>query len=320
MSQLFVSSHVGLGDQVYMLPFIRQLALRHKVFVATAWPEIYQLDDSHIALVPVDRNLRTQKDNLRRVGNTVNWSKQPTGPEARVVPLSYAIGLIREKRSVYEALLEQTAKIEPCGLDDLDFTLSLPKPDSTAMFAKLLKSRKPLALFRPPTRRKEWDCPARNPAREIWEPLLTRLRKTHHVHWVGFLETGAEELDGLQQSDVRGQDTLSMHGELSWTEMAFLMWAADVCVCPPCNWIPLGLAIGARVFCVFGGHVPPSALVCPQMIRYEGQWTAVAPEPFCFCVDNRHSCNKTLDRMKALRALERVLTSSRKLPSFARRA
>lgn len=302
---LYIKSHAGLGDQVYMRPFVLWLASRPGFIVslATSWPELYW-DHPEVRLVPVDRGLRTQADNLKRTKYDL-WSPEPTGLDVELLNLTYAPGF-KEKQDVYKTLLKQTCRFSPAGYDDLDTTFDVPpvyvedpRPEDCP---------KPLALFHPPSRRAEWDCPSRNPDPNIWDPILRRVRRTHHVHWVGFLAKGKEWSDYTPRNPSEAKhDTFAMNGELSWIQIASLMRRADVCISPVGNWLPLGLAVGARIFMPFGGHVPPEILVHRRMIQYEGQWHAVAPDPFCFCVLNLHQCKKAIPYLKVMGTLERAL-------------
>lgn len=314
---LWVNSHVGLGDQVYMRPFVNWFSQFQPTAVSTSWPELYW-DNPKVMLIRDHKNLRTQHDNIDRVelrhkkGDKDIWAPVPQGAEVQVIKLSYTTDLVSKKRNVFEALATSAAAgINTANLfvlEHLGFALQLP-PDTDYWNPSPIidGKRKPLALLRLPTRRKEWDCPARNPEAKVWGPIIERLKETHHVHGIAFLKDHEEWLDGCPAYYC---DTVTLNGELRWTEMAAMMQIADICVCSPSNWIPLGLAVGAKLFCVFGGHVSPNALVHKAMIQYPNQWEYVAPEPFCFCVNNRHTCNKNIPQSRLLPVLENALSSS----------
>lgn len=305
MKALRINTHIGLGDQVYMRPFIRALVAlnQYSVYLDTSWPELWW-DTPKLKLIPKDQGLRTQRDNLQRT-QFANWCPPAKALKPENVILTYNKGLSTRKGNIPNHLLDV---VKPYGVESLeqcDFKYE-PPPQTRWIDPRPKGCKKPLALFHPPTRRKEWDCPSRNPHPEIWLPIIKQLRKAHHIHWVAFLKEGQEWLDnGLIGDSVHSpQDTLTIKGELTWMEMAAMMQLADVCVSPPGNWIPLGLAVGANVFIPFGGHVPPEALVDPCLIQYKGQWSAPAPKPFCFCIQNKHVCpNKKIEIAELLQAL-----------------
>jgi len=297
-----ISTHVGLGDQVYMRPFVLALAdSGHEVYLGTPWPELYW-DRPDVLLVPVHRGLRTQEENVRRSGR--RWAEFPVGDDTTTINLTYTPHLVLH-RPVVQALLHETRQLIPLQLENLNFQLPLP-PDCMRSLWPVCD--KPLAVFRPPTLRREWLCPARNPDPSLWGPLLQRLRETHHIHWVASTKDGEEWIEGGLQPDPR--DTATLHGELSWVSMAWMMKLADLCVGPVGNIIPLGLAVGARIFVLFGGHLPPSMLVHPRMEQYKGQWNHVAPTRFCFCIQNKHACNKHIPISTMLQELEKALDRS----------
>jgi len=302
-----------------MRPLVTFLAQQAPVAISTPWPELYW-DNEHVLLVRDHKNLRTQQDNIARAefvhkrGEKNIWIPTPQGPEIQVLKLSYTQALVSKKKNVFEALIESVRTIRSVKADQLDFRFDIP-PSTIRVDPRLFDGcpRKPLALFKLPTCRKEWNCPARNPDPRLWGPLLIELRKTHHIHGVGFLKHGEEWLDGCT---IEHCDSMSLYGELRWTEMAAMMKLADICVCAPSNWIPLGLAVGAKLFCVFGGHVAPNALVHSGMIQYVNQWEYVAPDPFCFCVNGKHSCFKQIPVSKALSALKKALCTARPLTTL----
>lgn len=297
MKPLHISSHVGLGDQVYLRPFVLELARRRRVYLDTAWPELYW-NERHVGLVPRDQNLRTQRDNLRRCRQSIEdlWSPLPGGLEQ--MNLSYTSDLLAKRRGVTESLRRQAR------VWSFDFTLPVAPwwiTDAQKVLERLDLGGRGLCIIRQPTVRREWAAPARNPEPGVLHQVVSQLRDELFFLAIGHTHPRLEVLDGHK---LRA-DAEFLDGELHWTTVAGLMRIADVCVSGPCFMLPLGIALRTPTVIVFGGHVPSRLLASEQMGLEH--YTAIEPDPFCFCNDKGHrTCNKTVDLYKVLAAVRKA--------------
>lgn len=264
---MIVRGHVGLGDQIYYRPYLDQLK---GVTVATPWPELWR----GYKVIREDRGLRTHKINADAQSASV-WSSDG----GREVCLSY----VRDLRtcSIPDSLARQTgvtlAKSEFRIRADWD----CPKIPGK------------VALFHPPTIRKEWAAPARNPHHEYMEAILRWLKDDGYTTVsIGHVDPRHETMVGNYRCDYE-----YMRGELHYTAVLSLIARADLVVSAPGFFVPACLALKARCLIVFGGHVPPRILIGD--LAHDG-WHHVAPSPFCFCVDRGHDCEKSIpmDRLR----------------------
>lgn len=292
MKQIWIDGHVGLGDQIYMRPFILELSKSADVWLSTAWPEMYW-DVDHIHFVACDHGLRTQRENIGFANCT--WEKPPRSAIRQ--KLFYTRDLVDRDIPIMQSLERQTEQ---------KAELSLPiKPSWLAaanQFIEHLNPKKPLALVHPPTIRLEWAAPSRNPKPEYIEELTTSSKSRFHWHAISYLSAGAEH----PVSDKGAWHSQTIFGELHWTTIAALMTLASVSVSAVGFFLPLAAAIKAKAFFVFGGHVKPELLISETMRRF---CHYVAPEPFCNCKDRLHACNKTIQQERLHAAFETCVSS-----------
>lgn len=271
---LVTRAHVGLGDQIYYRPFVERLDA--DVWMPTPWPELWE--GTGVRPVREDKGLRTQARNAARAPEDA-WCVPPA--DAGHVELRYTPDL-RSGRSIFESIRRQTR----INLSEPGFRIGTPWP------IPRLPGRK-VAVFHPPTVRKEWAAPSRNPKPEYLQAILRWLKDDGYtVIGVGFLEAGEEELVGRYEFDIA-----FMGGELHYTTLLSLIAMADLVVSGPGFFVPACLATKGRCLIVFGGHVSPHLLV--DDMAHDG-WHHVAPEPFCHCLNRRHDCHKDIgaDRLR----------------------
>lgn len=262
-AELFINGMHGLGDNIYMRAFVRQFP---GAYVATPWPELYS--DLDVRCVRPLTTLRTQVKNLKRTD--YEWHPAP-----KIVKRAIQV---RYRGPILEAM---SALFGVSPVFDL--------PD----FPTPLVSDKPIALIRPPTVRKEWPNPARNPKGEYIAQAARMLRRRgYFVVSVADIEPGQEWLDGpLPEADVYIHD-----GRLSVAELLGLFRYARVAV-GGVGWIvPASLATRTPLYCVLGGNGGYNA---PEIIASRDYVNAdhiefAEPTLFCRCRDNLHNCKKDI--------------------------
>lgn len=283
---IYISSHKGLGDQIYMRPFVRALAKTQEVYLTTAWPDLY--DEDSVKLVAYEGQLRTQSENVRAQAD-----RFVPAPNHRAFAPSYSTALVNKRAGGLIQALEKDFLVP--FLPDL-FRW---QPPTSGRVDQICEGSK-ILLYRLPTVRKEWPAPARNPDPAVMHWFLDRAWKEgYKIISVAHLAPGEEEPAGPMVYD------LAFHyGQLSYSEIAYLMQRADLVLSPVGFPLPMGLAVGANLLVPFGGTVPSSWLTDPRMDL--SRYTPVEPDPFCFCVKKNHDCHKQIPRSKLEEAWQKA--------------
>jgi hypothetical protein len=275
---LFLRGPWGLGDSIYVRPFIAAQAAQREVYLETPWPELYT--DVPVRLVRGARQLRTQMRNLARQQNT-QWHRPPEN--AQTVALGY--GAQELVTSNVAAIMER--KLPPIKAPppvwDLPDMGKCPFDTGDA----------PLAIVRPVMRRVEWDNEARNPYPEYIHEIAADLkRRGYAVVVICDIKHNYEWVDG---GTLPPHNLALTRGELSVRQLLASVRDAAVVV-GPVGWIvPAAVALQTRTFVVLGGNGgmnAPERLFDPRMdIKRIGFAT---PERFCLCTDMRHRCDKRI--------------------------
>ena len=279
---------VGLGDQVYMRPFVLDAVLQGlQTFLYTPWPELYWHVEGQLGLIPEHHGFRTQQANVE-AQPPGRWTSPPR--YSRFIDLNYTPWTHRQEGTIIDAMLSRW------GVGEIDFSLPVaPAWEDSAqrVLDGLDLGGRQLCLVYLPTVRHEWYVPARNPKPEYLRMLLEKHRERFFYLGVSWVAEGQEMIDG----DYPVIDAQFIHGELHYTVLAALARQASMVLTHPNFMVPLGAAVGARMFVLYGGFTRPSLTLDPRMgletVRY------VAPEPFCHCVEGSHNCVKDipLDRL-----------------------
>lgn len=285
MPATYFASYAGLGDHLYMRPFVLAKAESSDdpVYVMTPWPRAY--DHPGVRFVRMKTPLRTQLANMQSLSDKV-WSELPSEFD-RITPNYMTWALQPADGTTITAGLEKQMGFAP-GFFSLTVNEVWKRNALRALTSAGYEGDRPLCLFHPTTIRKEWMCPARNPDARYMQQLFARISERWFTLAVGWLEPHQEELYMPQLS----YSAEYMHGQLHWTTIAALMQIADLVVTAPGFMTPLGCAVGARMFTVFGGHIPPTVLFDERMGLERIGWAA--PKDFCYCVQGRHQCNKEI--------------------------
>lgn len=274
---LFVDGMRGLGDNIYQRPFVAAAAQVRRVWISTPWPELYA--DLPVRFVKTNTELRTQAENEARQPAD-RWS-DPPAHAVRVRP-SYAGEALR-RGSIFRAM-ERAFGIRPAAFDLPDMG---PSP---------VTSKRPVAVIRPVTVRREWRNEARNPRPEYLYWIARQLRRTHHVVVVAHLKSGEEWPDG----ELPAHHQALTAGELDVRQMLALVRDADVSVGGVGWLVPAAVALKARAFIVLGGqggHNSPDKITDPRMDVSRIGWAT--PAAYCRCDAMLHRCNKLIPDLAA---------------------
>jgi len=278
MSNVYVPGYLGLGDNIYLRPTIRELKKRFdQVYVRTPWPEVFE--DLDIFPVKPVTNLRTQNKNIEKQNI---W--YDVRPDAIRIDPRYSISTYRDGMNPCQAFERAVPSTEfnfdmPTYLDERARELSQDWGD--------------FAIIRPCTVRKEWAAPARNCDPDYIKTCTLELR--------GRCITTIEisDVDGVNECyegvDNPCYETFSK-GQLSPMLIASLMKLAVVTVAPVGFVLPMGIAVGAPTFNIFGGYLSPDVMVDDRMDL--SNYGFAAPDPFCSCYNRNHkSCHKSISKL-----------------------
>lgn len=266
-----------------MRPFVRKIAQTQDVWLTSPWPDLYR-DEPRVHLVRYKGSLRTQRKNADRQAARYG---PPHKSAKRAVP-TYSQDILARRRSVVRSLEVHFGLSFEQGLFRWE-----PPAEAKERAAEIIAGRQ-VCLYRLPTLRSEWLCRSRNPDREVMRWLFQKAMETHHVIAIADLLPKQEWLDVEEEEWPEAY----LHGEIDYAVIAALMQQADIVLAPVGFTLPMGLAVGARLLTVFGGHAPSDWLT-------EGldrtSYVPLAPLSFCFCNQMDHNCGKgiTLEQREA---------------------
>jgi len=279
---LYIGGYIGLGDTIFFRPFIRSATTRYKVWLATAWPELFT--DLPVKFSKPRENRRTQNKNIQRQPSRI-WCSPPTRSRSHSrsrVKLMYNGDTIKQHGSIIKAIEHSLP------LADGNFVFDLPD-----MGPSPVSVDKPIALVRPVTARREWFNPARNPDPTYIYEVAAALMTTHHVVAVADIEEGEEWIVGKPPPCHQS----FYGGELTVKPLLALLQHADVCV-GGVGWIvPASIALKVpNVFIIGGGqgaYNSPEVVTDPRMNLSGIQFCM--PTNYCRCNEREHDCDKRIE-------------------------
>lgn len=274
----------GLGDSIYQRPFVKAEAARAETYLSTPWPELYS-DVPDLGFVcPWNMALRTQQKNIQRQPPGT-WTMIPTRQHTcRTFWYGLAPGRAHTPTGG-GVMAEMEARTGiPLG-ERFDFDL----PD---FGYSPVRVRRPVAVLRPVTTRKEWNANARAPLPGYVAAAAHLLRRAgYYVVAVADIEEPHEWLEG----EMPARDRYFVRGELTTPRLMALMQNADIVV-GGVGWIvPAGLAFRVPTVIIAGGlgaFNAPELLVDPRMDASRMRW--LLPEKYCRCRDRAHQCAKEI--------------------------
>ncbi|WP_375782906.1 hypothetical protein ACE10Z_23620 [Bradyrhizobium sp. Pha-3] len=281
----------GLGDNLHQRAVLRQLMVRHDVWLESSWVSPYHdLIGQGLKVLRKATSLRTQAKNAAREAEL--FASAPSPPSAQAVNVWYQPQEVRRRGSVLAAMCASV------GVDyaTADFRLSLPDAwlrradELVASFA----TDKPILLYRPLVERTEWSgCAARNPHHDGYAAIFEAIRERFFVVSLADLVDRVEWIVGRPIE----ADATFHKGELDFEMLAALFARAAMVFCAPGFAVILAQAVGTPVICSFG--------------RYERAYSFSAGarhspylgiEPINPCDDFKHddSHDKTIDIASAI--------------------
>ncbi len=304
-STLVIDGMNGLGDNIYSRPFIRAACTRYdQVYLRTPWPQFFwdMQHDYNLRFLRPNTRLRTQNKNMQYLSDgtwSVNPDKSHECKKIRYGQRGFRQGL---------SILKQMDIALPLRRSVFDFTLPL-KPEWVAKADELydgFNAKRPLAIYRPTTIRREWSAPARNPDNSMVRQVSQWLADHYYVVSIADLKKQEEWIE------IPGEtpDIAFHRGEVEPGTLAALMQRAALTVTPVGFALPMSLAVGAKVLTLYGGSVRPDLLVDPR-INQSSSWK-LASTPFCNCTKRFHNCDKRVPPDEISRVLEDIRAEKNK--------
>lgn len=264
---IVVNGMQGLGDSIFQRGFISQMP---GCYLITPWPEVY--DGLDVKCIRPNTRLRTQGKNIK--ATEYQWHDMPLNH--RLVAVSYGSQLGHGESIV--SSMRQCLEVEP------QFRMAVPQGYNPT-------TKKPLAVIRPVTLRREWMNSARAPNPEyIYQAAQMLMDNGFHVISIADIDGTNEWLHGKAPP----AHEVFHNGELSTNKMLSLVGKADLVV-GGVGWIvPACQAMQSRAYIVLGGnggHNAPDKIAMPGL---ETLTEYAMPDEFCMCTKNHHECNKTI--------------------------
>lgn len=280
MDSLYIRGMMGLGDNFYQRPIIGELSKSRKVILTTPWPQIY-VGLKNVECFPLRCSLRMQKRNAEQF-------PFPNSVLQRGQKLNYT-SYLHSGNSIWMGL---------CKSVSMD-------PEKYWLAAETLKNRKPIAVVRPATIRKEWIAASRNPKQKYIQYAVDYLKASRlTVIVVAAIEKGEEWWDG---DPIQNADKYYINGELGFVELWKLFAQATIVVSPVGFAAPMGMYNSVPTVIIHGGcggYNNPSIIDAPTWMSL----IHVVPKKYCMCKTHYCSkCDKTIEVEDLERGLEAAL-------------
>lgn len=285
MSAILVSCTEGIGDSIYVRPFIKQLCKDgHEVHVMTALPDLYA--DLEVTFIePPQVRYRTQVKAFAK--SKVTFDPNPREVFNRTIMYHYNPKDLRKHGII--AHMEQAFGYE---VGSVRHTPMLDLPKALQQHGLDLPKGRKLAVIKPVTLRNEWYCPSRAPNPEYIGWCARMLRDAgYYIVSIADCYNEQEWIEG----DEPIADLKLHNGELGLYKTLSLLKQANIVVGGSGMIVPAALAAGAPLFVVFGGRGEfdnPHKLFDLRMDMKKVGWAL--PTNFCRCADPNHECDKTI--------------------------
>lgn len=291
MMPCIIDGMQGIGDNIYQHPIVQRLVEIHQdVYLRTPWPQLYQ-DIADLKFLRPRTKLRVQSENVE---NWVGWAQEPDQKKRfyRKVKLTY----LGAPAPYYRTMLHTA------GLPPSSYFLSLR--------FNMITERRSIALIRPPTVRRDWRYPARNPKVQYIEWAIDYLKKQGMETFVIASIKNPDEI--YDERRPEGADFYFEQGELSVLDMLDLCQVSRVVVGGVGFIVPMCIATGARGVIVHGGC---GGLNHPRMIDApgEGRCIHVLPKNYCICKKPIHDCDKDIDLWILQQSIDTALSETNRV-------
>lgn len=305
----------GLGDTIYLRCVVNEFLKTRPdqtIYVCTPWPQMW--DGARVRLMPSSTSLRTQSENEKRC--TELYTPPRIDSFRKRIHIGYSGSDFKGEKSILDACAQKMLIDLP---EKIGFGWSVPESwkwtrDGTGKYWRNGKfafhTDKPLAFVRPPTIRKEWVAPGRNPDPSAFIACVNHLRKTHYVVSVASAIEPHEKIVTPIESDLPLE-----RGELDFESMLGLLATCDVAFGGVGFLLPAALSHSVKTIILAGGVLGgngPSAVMPKQL-----DWSNVKmilPDigHRCWCTNYRHECDRHTEPARAIEEMDSFINTSSK--------
>jgi len=288
--EIWYNNYFGFGDQINMRPFVMEATKRYdKVYLSTAFPELYYEKPKNLFFVKPRTRLRLQMKNLMKQPRRI-WVTPPSQVEKP--KFNYGKGLNILDALNYTMLGEKNTKI------DYDLPVDPKWIRSAQSILGTVKSTRPVCIIKYPTLREEWKVETRLPKTEYIQLLIDRYKNDYCFISVADTFPGVDDYYGeLKGIDLK-LDTVDI-----WTTVG-LVYLSNMVIAWPSFFIPLCIALRKKAFFIFGGYHKPENYTNRRMDL--SNYAYVAPVPFCNCLKYEHDCNKNIEEDRIITGFEKL--------------
>ena len=282
MSSILFDSYHGLGDQVWLRPFIFEAKKKYDtVHVVTDFPGLLY-DGTGIGPVYKKMNLKTQTECARlECHKFVDMLPKYD----RVLRPNYTAAFHADKNKTITRNIEEQIRITPREFHTLQI-----KEDWIKKARWLVRTEKPICFIRLPSVRDEWANSSRNGKMAYFKYVIENMIGDENFKVSSLdLRGGKEHLDGpMPKVDLQLHEN-----ELGIDGMLGLLKISSFCVSIQCMTLPICADIGTPLFIIYGGYAHHGFHADPRLGLKK--IVAVQPPVMCNCLLNKHTCNKDID-------------------------
>lgn len=291
---LFIEGMFGLGDSIYQVPIVHELCRRHPhVYLRTPWPQLYSAQGLHF-VKPVT-SLRTQARNATQQSKRYVTTTPRNYTLAR---LSYVAGQ-RQGVPLFRGLVQSVRHLLP-----LTFHYNIQSRPACL-------SRGNYVVIRPPTLRREWLAPSRNPLMAYIQEAIDHLNAAGvptivvaDIHAPEEIYDGPRPLNATEYME---------NGQLDLPSLLQLVYGARFVVGGVGFLAPMAMSLQTPALIVHGGAGgwnAPAHIDAPG-----GHLTHLLPDQYCLCKQHHHTCNKQITPLRLQRALDLLLKQTSPVPA-----
>lgn len=287
MNNVLVINMAGIGDNIYILPFIKILAKTNQVYIKTPLPKIFK-DVPNIKFIKFDETYRTQQKSL--INDNTVYSILPKNIYKTYAP-QYAGKELLENSIVGSFYNQFNIPYH----EKLEWKLPSFENELGNFLSKIPKDRK-IAIIRPATIRKEWEVSTRNPNPNYIAWCCKTLNEAgYYTIAIADLKAGEEWL--VDNIDVPAQLKL-YKGELGIYGTLELLKHAEIVISGSGFCVPASISSNSNLFLILGGRLMYDGISKTLHPSMNLSKIGIAlPDKPCKCTLNSHDCTKTISNL-----------------------
>lgn len=290
-SPIYVQGMFGIGDNLHQRAIIRELMKENEVWIKSCHFSLYHdLVAKGLKVVFQPTSLRAQARTIVRERSQFHPATYPK--EVNWKRIWYNKPDIDLNGTILASMFAEF-NMKP---EWPDFSLPIHQ-DWRPKAEELLRGwrpDKPVMIYRPIVRRKEWNGETRNPLPEVYKAVYRAIKEQFFAISIADLQANQEWIVGEEQpADVKIHD-----GSMDFPTLAALFSMVDLVV-SPAGFAPiLAQATGTPSIVVYGGRESFKSTDIAGV--HLAPTLGIDPDNPCDCHSSTHQCNKTTDVPRAV--------------------